>query len=190
MILQENDPYRGPSFSLGNRLLRALWGIVYILLFRPSPRTLHFWRIMLLRLFGAKIGRGCHFYPNVKIWAPWNLKVGNHSGVGDGANLYCMDKIEIGDFVAISQGAVLCGGTHDYNSKNFQLVAKPINVGTYAWICAEAFLHPGVVIPEGAVVGARAVVTKSLKEGWAVYAGNPCKQVALRTKQKTNKFVS
>lgn len=185
MILQENDPYRGPSFSLGNRLLRALWGIVYILLFRLSPRPLHAWRIMLLQLFGAKIGRRCHIRPSVKIWAPWNLKMGNHSGVGDGVNLYCMDKIDIGDFVAISQGVILCCGTHDYNSLNFQLVVKPIVIDTHAWICADAFLHPGVVIPEGVVIGARAVVTKSPPIGWTVHAGNPCKQVAWRTNHRT-----
>ena len=182
MILQDNDPYRGASFSLGNRLMRAVWGLVYLLLFRFSPRPLHAWRSFLLRLFGAKIGMDCHIHPSVKIWAPWNLKVGNYSGVGEDVNLYCMDKIEVGDFVAISQGSFLCCGTHDYNSPNMQLVAKPIVIGTHAWICVEVFLHPGVVVPEGAVVGARSVVTKSLLREWAVYTGNPCKQIAVRKK--------
>jgi|CXWL01.1.fsa_nt_gi putative colanic acid biosynthesis acetyltransferase WcaF len=180
MILQGNDPYRGPSFSLGNRMLRALWGVVYLLLFRISPRPFHIWRVLILRLFGAQIGKGCHVYPSVKIWAPWNLKIGKHVGVADGVTLYCMDKITIGDFAVISQGAHLCGGTHDYNSKNFQLIAKPILIEKYAWLCAEVFIHPGVDIPEGAVVGARAVVSKSLSLPWAVYAGNPCRQVAQR----------
>lgn len=187
MILQGNDPYRGPSFSLGNRMLRALWGVAYLLLFRISPRPFHIWRVLILRLFGAQIGHGCHINPSVTIWAPWNLKIGNHSGIGDGVNLYCMDKIEIGDFVAISQGAVLCGGTHDYNSPNLQLVVKPISVGTHAWVCAEAFIHPGVTVPAGAVVGARSVVTKSLPLEWAVYTGNPCKQVALRKRYESQK---
>lgn len=182
MMIQGNDTYTQPSFSRSNRVARGLWGVVWLFLFRPSPRPLHVWRRLLLRLFGAQIGQGCHIYPNVKVWAPWNLVMGCHTGVGDGANLYCMDKFEIGDFVAISQGAVLCGGTHDYNSPNMQLVIKPIVIGTHAWICAEAFLHPGVVVPEGAVVGARAVVTKSLPTAWTVYAGNPCVQVGLRTK--------
>ncbi len=181
MILQGNDPYREPSFSVTNRLLRALWAVVYLMFFRISPRPFHLWRVLLLRVFGARIGRGCHIYPSVKVWAPWNLQIGNFSGVGDGANLYSMDRIEIGDYVAISQGAMLCGGTHDYNSPNFQLVVKPIVVGTHAWVCAEAFLHPGVIVPEGVVIGARAVVTKSLPLAWAVYAGNPCRKVALRT---------
>ena len=182
MILQDKVAYRGPSFSIGNRSLRAIWGVVYVLLFRISPRPFHAWRVLLLRLFGAQVGRGCRVYPSVKVWAPWNLKIGNHSGVGDGTNLYCMGKIEIGDCVAISEGSVLCGGTHDYNSPSFQLVVRPIVVESYAWICAGAFLHPGVVVPEGAVVGARAVITKSLPLAWVVYAGNPCRQVAVRTR--------
>jgi putative colanic acid biosynthesis acetyltransferase WcaF len=103
-----------------------------------------------------------------------------HIGIADEVNLYCMDLICIGDYAVISQGAHLCGGTHDYNSANFQLVVKPISIGANAWVCAQAFIHPGVVVPEGAVVGARTVVPKSLTQAWAVYAGNPCQQVAMR----------
>lgn len=182
MILQGNDPYRRPSFSLANRFMRTVWGAAYLLLFRISPRPFHVWRVLLLRIFGAQIGKGCHIYPSVKVWAPWNLLLGDHVGVADGVTLYCMDKISIGDYAVVSQGAHLCGGTHDYNSENFQLIAKPIVIGAHAWVCAEAFIHPGVLVPEGAVIGARAVVTKSPSMPYSVYAGNPCRQVATRNR--------
>ena len=187
MILKDNDPYRGPSFSLTNRLMRALWSVVHVFFFRPSPWFLYPWRSMLLRLFGAQIGKGCHVYPNVKVWAPWNLTVGDHAGIANGVTVYCMDKINIGEYAVVSQGAHLCGGSHDYNSKNFQLIAKPIVIGSRAWVCAEAFIHPGVVVPEGTVVGARAVVSKSLPEPWAIYAGNPCVKVGNRTRFESEK---
>lgn len=180
MIIQNNDPYREPSFTLKNRIKRQLWNMVWLFLFRPSPRLFHIWRIFLLRLFGAKIGTGCHIYPSVKIWAPWNLILGNFIGIADDVILYCMDVIEIGDYAVISQGSHLCGGTHDYNSKNMKLIAKPIIIGEYSWICAEVFIHAGVVIPEGAVMGARTVVNKSPDLPWTVYSGNPYKQVATR----------
>lgn len=180
MLIKGNDPFREPSFAIGHRLRRLIWNIVYALLFRTSPRPCHAWRAWLLRLFGARLGRGCHVYPGVSVWAPWNLKLANFVGVADGVTLYGMDRIEIGDYAVISQGAYLCGGTHEYDSPNFQLVTKPILVGARAWVCAEAFIHPGVVVPEGAVVGARSVVIKSLPQPWAVYAGNPCRQVGLR----------
>ena len=166
MIIQGSDPYREPSFTLRHRLKRQLWNLVCTLLFRPSPRSFHAWRANILRLFGATLGMGCHVYPDVKVWAPWNLRLGNNVGVGDGANLYCMDMIEIGDYAVISQGAHLCGGTHDYNRSNFQLVIKPIVIGRRAWVCAEAFIHPGVVVPEGTVIGARAVVSRSNMQSW------------------------
>ena len=183
MMIQGNDPFREPSFTLGHRIKRQLWNIVYVLLFRFSPRPFHAWRRFLLRLFGAKLGIFFHINSSVKIWAPWNLLCGNYVGIGDGANLYCMDRLEIGDYAVISQGAYLCGGTHDYNSKNFQLVVRPIRIERHAWICAQAFVHPGVVIPEGAVIAARAVVNKPLKEPWAVYVGNPCKVLKYRQKK-------
>ena len=180
MIIEGNDPYREPSFTLGHRFQRQLWKVVYGLVFQTSPRPFHAWRAWLLRLFGAQLGEGCHVYPSVSIWAPWNLRLGNFVGVGDNVTLYCMERIEIGDYAVISQGVHLCGGTHDYNRANFQLVIKPIVIGARAWVCAEAFIHPGVTVPEGAVVGARAVVTRSLSIPWAVYAGNPAIQVGKR----------
>jgi putative colanic acid biosynthesis acetyltransferase WcaF len=182
VIIQGNDPFRGASFSLLDRLRRQLWNIVHALLFRWSPRPFHGWRALLLRLFGARMGRGCHVYPGVRIWAPWNLVLGDHVGIADGVTLYSMATITIGSYAVVSQGAHLCCGTHDYNSSNFQLIAKPIAIGAQAWICAEAFVHPGVTIPDGCVVGARSVVTKPLPNAWHVYAGNPCHQVAARSR--------
>lgn len=179
-LLQGIDPFTQASFTLKNRIKRAAWYSVQASLFRYSPRSFHGWRALLLRFFGAKLGGGCHIYPGVKIWAPWNLVLGNKVGIGDGVLLYCMDRIVIGNCAVISQGAHLCCGTHDFNSANFQLIVKPIIIGARAWICADVFIHPGVVVSEGAVVGARAVVVKNLSESWAVYAGNPAVKVSKR----------
>lgn len=180
MIIQGNDPYTQPSFSLGNRLLRALWGVLWLLLFRPSPRPMHVWRRLLLRLFGAKIGQHVHVYPNVKVWAPWQLIVGNKVGIADGVTLYNMAQIEIADDCVVSQGAHLCCGTHHIDSANFQLVAKPIKLEKNVWVCAEAFVGPGVTIAEGCVLGARAVVVKSIDAPYSVWVGNPAVMKRMR----------
>ncbi|QUN30585.1 putative colanic acid biosynthesis acetyltransferase [Cupriavidus sp. KK10] len=181
MIIQGNDPTISPSFSLQNRIMRQLWNCAWLLLFRPSPRPFHAWRAGLLRLFGAHIGKHVHVYPAVRIWAPWNLEIGNHVGVADGVTLYNMDMITIGDYSVISQGAHLCGGSHDYNSQNFQLMAAPITLQSQVWICAEAFVSQGVTLPTGAVIAARSVVTRSPKDAWTVYAGMPAKPIRKRT---------
>lgn len=174
------NTHTGPSFSLRNRLARVIWGIVYVLVFRYSPRPFHSWRSILLRLFGAKIGRGVHIYPGAKIWAPWNLEIDDYSGIGDYVNLYSQGKIKIGKYVVISQGAHLCTGTHNYHKQGFPLITKPIDIADQVWIAAEAFIHPGVNIGEGSVVGARSVVTKSI-QSWKVCAGNPCIIIKNRT---------
>lgn len=184
MIIEGNNPYIQPSFSLLNRLGRALWQVVWLLFFLPTPRPLHSWRNNLLRLFGAKIGRHVHVYPSVKIWAPWNLDIGSYVGVGDGVNLYCMGKITLMDYATVSQGAHLCAGSHDFNSPNFQLFTAPICVGERVWLCAETFVGPGVTIAEGSVIGARGVVSKSITDSWKVWAGVPVKMVGQRDKSR------
>lgn len=184
MIIQNNDPYRNPSFSISNRFRRLIWNCVWLLLFRFSPRAFHTWRAMLLKLFGAKLGKGVHIYPAAKIWAPWNLEAGNYVGVADGVTIYNMDMIRIGHYSVISQGAHLCGGSHDYNSTNFQLFAKPIILGEYVWVCAEAFISLDVTIPNGVVIGARSVVTKTIVDPWSVYAGQPAKRIGSRQRNE------
>ncbi len=167
------DAHSGPSFSLQNRIVRALWNCIYVLLFRFSPRPLHAWRDFLLRIFGARLGAKSHIYPKAIIWAPWNLVCGDQVGVADGAIIYNQALIRIGKRAVISQGAHLCSGTHDYTAPNFPLIARPITIGDEAWIAAEAFIHPGVTIGDGAVIGARAVVTKDMP-AWMICAGHPC----------------
>lgn len=173
MILSKASPFAGPSFNRRNRLARLAWQIVWLLLFRPTPPPLHAWRCWLLRCFGAKIGRQCHVYSDAQVWAPWNLQMGNYSCLGRRVICYSMAMVSLGDRVVVSQGAHLCTGTHDYSSPSFQLLAKPIHISSDVWICAEAFLAPGVTIGAKAVIGARAVVTRNQPPGM-ICAGNPC----------------
>ena len=181
---ETNDAYSGSSFSVSNRMARALWNIIYLICFRFSPRPFHQWRAFLLRLFGAKVGRRCHIYPRAVIWAPWNLECADQVGIADGAIIYNQARIRLGTRVVISQGAHLCSGTHDYTHAEFRLLAFPIDVGDHAWIAAEAFIHPGITVGEGTVIGARAVVTKDMP-AWMVCAGHPCQAIKRRELRPT-----
>jgi putative colanic acid biosynthesis acetyltransferase WcaF len=185
--MHNKDTYTGASFTLKNRIARLIWQVVSSIFFRLSPRPFHKWRALLLRMFGAKLGKGVHVYPGVKIWAPWNVEFGDQAGVGNGAILYSQGKILIGIKAIISQGAHICAGTHDYTKVGHPLVTAPIVIGDFAWVAAESFIHPGVVIGEGAVIGARSVVTKDMP-AWMVCAGHPCKPLKERVMetQKVN----
>jgi putative colanic acid biosynthesis acetyltransferase WcaF len=173
------DSFTGPLFSIKNRLLRIVWGAFSFFLIRFTPAPMHAWRAFWLRCFGAKLGRGVHIYPGVKIWAPWNLECADEVGIGNGATIYNQGKITLGYRAIISQGVHLCAGTHDYTLPGHPLITKPINVGANAWVAAEAFVHPGVTIGEGAVIGARSVVTKDMP-AWMVCSGFPCKPIKVR----------
>lgn len=162
-----------------------MWSIVVATLFRFSPKPFHSWRAFLLRCFGAKVARGVHVYPDVKVWAPWNLILEEECGIGNGVILYSQGIITIGKRTVISQGAHLCAGTHDYTKPGFPLITMPITIGDHAWVAAEAFVHPGVTIGDGCVVGARSVVTKDMP-AWMVCGGHPCKPLKERLFSSTD----
>ena len=173
------DPTLRPSFSLGNRAFRALWGVVYVLFYRTSPRPAHAWRALLLRLFGAKLGPKCHFYPKARIWAPWNLNCEDRVSVGNDAELYNPSRLAMGSHAIVSQGAYLCGATHEYNAQDFRLVSFPMTLGAYAWICARAVVGPRVNVGAGAILGLGSIATRDL-EPLGIYAGVPAKKVKMR----------
>jgi putative colanic acid biosynthesis acetyltransferase WcaF len=161
------------NIALNVRFSRLIWNIIYILVFRFTPRwTLHEWRSCLLRLFGAKVGTGCKISPSVKIYYPSNLCIGDYVAIGDFVNLYCMAKIMIGSKVAVSAGSFLCTGSHDISSLSRPLITKAISVDDHCWICSGVFIGPGVSIGTGSVVGAYSVVVRNIP-AWSVFAGNP-----------------
>lgn len=173
------DPYISPQYSFGNRVQRQLWSVVWIVLYRPSPRIAHAWRAWLLRCFGAKLGPRCRFYPASRVWAPWNLQCEDTVMVADGAELYNPAPMLLASHAIVSQGAYLCGATHDYNDPKFPVVSFPMRLGRYAWVAARACVSPGVNLGDGAILGLASVATKDL-EPWSIYAGVPARKVKER----------
>lgn len=174
------DISRSPSpHGAGNRAARALWGLIWMIMGRTSPRPLHRWRAALLKLFGADIAWSSRVFPRARIWAPWNLTMAEHATIGDDVDCYCVDRITIGAHTVISQYGYLCGATHDFDQATRPLVTKPITIGRDAWLAADVFVAPGVTIGEGTVVGARSSVFEDLPP-WSICHGTPAKAVRER----------
>jgi putative colanic acid biosynthesis acetyltransferase WcaF len=171
----------GPSFSLRHRAQRAVWKLTWALLAAWTPAPLHPWRALLLRLFGAKLASNARVHGAAKIWYPPNLTMEANTLIGPGVTCYSMAPIRICANAIVSQGAHLCAGTHDIDDPHFQLVARPITIGANAWVAAEAFVGPGVIVEEGAVLGARGVAFKDLP-AWSVHAGNPARFIRQRAR--------
>lgn len=176
---QGGSSRRGASFTFANRAERLIWSACWRLLARWTPAKLNTWRIFLLRLFGAEIGRGAAIASSVRVWLPRHLRLGESVTLGPDVDCYNMGLLEIGSHTIVSQRAVLCGGTHDVTDAHFQLEARPVKIGERAWIAAEAFVGPGAVIGDGAVLGARACAFGVL-EPWTIYAGNPARATRAR----------
>lgn len=162
-----------------DKFKRLLWKIVSLILFRPF--TLPFfnlWRVFLLKIFGAKIGKGSIVYASAFIPSPWNLEVGEKTAIGPDVKLH-IGKTIIGNKVTISQRTYLCSATHDYTSINMPFEHGKIVIEDFVWVAAESFIMTNVRISEGAIVGARSSVFKDV-EPWSIVGGNPAKFIKTR----------
>lgn len=161
------------------KILMKIWLFTSYILFKPFfGRVFNSWRIFILKIFGAKVGKGSIIYSSCVILCPWNLEIGNETCLGPEVKTH-IGRIKIGNKVTISQRTYLCSGSHDISSLNTPFYSAPIIIEDFAWIAAEAFIVLGVHINEGAIVGARAAVFNDV-EAWTVVGGNPAKFIKKR----------
>lgn len=156
------DRFENPEFQRGRPLaVEMLWLAVSAALVASSVPGSRM-RVIVLRLFGARIAEGVVIKPRVRIKFPWRLSVGAHAWIGEGVWIDNLADVTIGAHACLSQEAYLCTGSHDWSRERFDLVMKPIHVETQAWVCAKAVIGPGVTIGRGAVLGLGAVATSDL----------------------------
>lgn len=149
------------------RWVEAVWLVTQALFVRSwLPGSFH--RRVLLRLFGAKIGKGVQIKPGLRVKFPWKLSIGSWAWIGEDVWIDNLALVEIESHCCVSQGAYLCTGSHDWTSPSFDLIAKPIAVGRGAWIGARACIGPGVRVGTGAVIAMGSVATRDVPQ-WTIY---------------------
>lgn len=160
-------------------LIRTLWHFVNALFlhnpFNPSSQL----KVMILRLFDARIGEGVVLKPSINVKYPWNLEIGDYSWIGENAWLDSLAPIKIGSNACISQGVYFCTGNHDWTDPAFGLVVKPITIEDGAWVGARATVLPGVTVKSHSIVAAGSVIAKDTV-AYGIYAGNPAVKVKER----------
>lgn len=172
MRLDTFDPKLGLDRGR-SRFVEAIWHLARRFFFTTSFPWPSRFKAGLLRVFGARIGRGVVIKPHVTIHFPWKLVVGDHAWIGEEAWILNFEPVTIGSHACISQRAFLCGGNHDFGAGDFRYRNAPIRIGDGAWIGAQSFVAPGVEIERDCVVCAGSVVTTSLPAAM-VCSGNPC----------------
>jgi putative colanic acid biosynthesis acetyltransferase WcaF len=167
-------PYRRSEY-----LRRLLWRVIQGFILPLAPFRGDAWRCFWLRRLGARISHRVGVRPGVRVVHPWLLAIGDFSCIGERVKVYNLGPISIGKQTVISQDVTLCAGTHDYRKPDLPLERPPITIGSGVWVCAEAFIGPGVTIGDNAIVAARAVVIHDVPAGMIV-AGNPARVVKPR----------
>ncbi|MFE5819637.1 putative colanic acid biosynthesis acetyltransferase [Streptomyces sp. NPDC056479] len=154
--------FTGAGYDKGRPLLvQAAWyavlNLVFVKWWFPAR-----WRPVLLRAFGARIGRRVLIRHRVRVHWPWRLEVGDDVWIGEGAWLLNLERITIGSDVCVSQDALLCTGSHQRRTRTFEFDNGPIHLRPGAWIAARAVVLRGVTVGHGAVVGAAAVAHRDI----------------------------
>jgi len=161
---------------------RVLWYPVNVLFLQCRLNPFSGLKIFMLRLFGAKVGKGVVIKPGVSVKYPWKLTVGNHCWIGEGVWIDNLGLVTLGDNVCLSQGAMLLCGNHNYRKTTFDLMVGDISLENGVWIGAKGVVGPGVTCRSHAVLSVASVATGDL-EPYSIYQGNPAVKVKGRVIQ-------
>ena len=172
--------YDNSCYKPGPALKRFCWYWVNTIFFKTGLFPFYKLKTFLLRLFGARVGKGVLIKPFVNIKYPWLLELGHHIWIGEHVWIDNLEKVRIGNNVCLSQGAFLLTGNHDYSKPAFDLVIKPITIEEGAWIGANAVVCPGVVCSSHAVLSVGSVATSNLS-AYGIYRGNPAEKIKDRS---------
>lgn len=162
---------RSRNYSWQEYTVRILW-VFGSVIFRWMPR--HFWFVknVILRIFGATVGKQTRIESSAYIKMPWNVVIGDYCAIGEEVHVYSLGKVCIGDRVTISQQAYICAGSHDLQSNKRELLKPGIFIKDDVWVAARGFIGPGIILEEGSVIGAGAVVFSNV-DAHALMVGNP-----------------
>lgn len=173
------------AFERGRSAFVEMLWIALQAIFVSSWLPGSFQRKILMRMFGAKIGKRCVIKPYVRVKFPWRLDVGDDVWIGEGVWIDNLDMVSIDSDVCLSQGVYLCTGSHDWRAEDFKLVLGSIKINNSSWLGAQSSVGPGVTVGSGVVLTLGSVATGDLN-AWSIYSGNPARYVRDRNVRVTS----
>ena len=171
-----NNRWYRPRASV---IKRGLWLFINACFFNSYLFPFNSLKLLLIRLFGARVGKGVVIKPSVNIKYPWRLKIGSNVWVGENVWIDNLSDVSIADHVCLSQGAMLLTGNHNYKKAEFDLMTGDIILEEGVWIGTKSIVCPGVTCKSHSVLTVGSVATKGM-EAYCVYQGNPAVKVADR----------
>lgn len=104
-----------------------------------------------------------------------NFTIGANSFLGK-VEIALHDKVTLGNNICINDGSIILSASHDIFDSKWPHKKAEVIIEDYVWVGTEAMILPGVRLGRGCVVGARAVVSKSVEPG-EIVVGNPAKKL-------------
>jgi putative colanic acid biosynthesis acetyltransferase WcaF len=162
-------------------LTQLIWYLVSIVVFEGSLFPIYQFKVSLLRMFGARIGRGFVIKPKVYIKYPWNLEVGDDVWIGEGVRIDNLAVVKLGSNVCVSQKAFLLTGNHNYLKAGFELMIGSITIEDEVWVGASSVVCPNTVLSQGTIITVGSVISGTTNTN-RVYRGNPAIDIKPRYK--------
>jgi acetyltransferase-like isoleucine patch superfamily enzyme len=146
-----------------------------------SPVPPGLWLVNILAQRMLRINSTMPFMVHFTSVASGKIKIGKNVGRSFALSGNCyiqgINGIEIGDDTIFAPGVKMISANHDTSNLSTWVSASPIRIGKRCWIGANAVVLPGVELGNDVVIGAGAVVTKSIPNG-SVAVGNPAKVIS------------
>ncbi|MCB2218520.1 MAG: WcaF family extracellular polysaccharide biosynthesis acetyltransferase [Desulfobulbaceae bacterium] len=169
--------YNNDWFDAGAGVIkRSLWFVINVLLYINPLNPFSSVKVLFLKWFGAKIGRGVVIKPSVNIKYPWKLQIGDYTWVGERVWIDNLEKIKIGNNCCLSQGAMLLCGNHNFEHPTFDLIVLPITLENGVWIGAQSIVTGGVTCHSHAMLVVQSTASSDL-DAYGIYRGNPAKKI-------------
>lgn len=179
--MKETDLSTYPkTLNIGaGKLKQISWFFINAFIFKSYWFPIVSIKRLIIRLYGAKIGKGVVFKPNVNIKFPWKLSIDDYTWIGEGVWIDNLEEVHIGRNCCLSQGAIIITGNHNYKRTSFDLMLQKVKLEDGVWIGAGSKVAPGVIAGSHSVLTMGSVATHNL-EAYTIYKGNPAQAVKTR----------
>lgn len=141
-------------------------------------------RYILLKSISPKCGENVSIHSNVYLLSPDKITIGDNVSIHPMCYIDATGEIEIGSDVSVAHGVTILSSTHNYKSldipiKDQGITLKKTTICNDVWIGAKATILYGVLISDGAIIAANAVVRCNVERN-RVVGGIPATNLRLR----------
>jgi acetyltransferase-like isoleucine patch superfamily enzyme len=159
-----------PFVALGQELAQRLISLAALSLGKKADSV----QRGLLRLRGVQVAGPIYIGSGTRVFGARRLTLGARVAIGENSHIVCHAPITIGDDFLSAPGLYLNSGGHDPST--LRSFAAPITIGRRVWCGARVTVCAGVEIGDDVVIGAGAVVVKSIPPR-SIAAGVPARVI-------------